>query len=270
MRVLIALLHGCCLAWGTAGAHELATRPAEPSVFRVLTTTWRGAELSGSAVAIAPTKLVTNCHVVRDARWIEVARGAKRWSAEIHAGDAHRDLCILSAAGLHAPSVVQGRASTLKRGEPVYAVGYGGGAKQVIGAGEVEALYRYGGAKVIQTSAPFEQGASGGALINLAGELVGILTFKAPTGGAFHFAMPVEWISAVETSSAAHEQPLKADVAFYQVDPLRRPHFLRAVWYQAAQKWSEAHEICQHWVSSEPENDEALTLMDTLKRPPSR
>lgn len=43
------------------------------------------------------------------------------------------------------------------------------------------------GGRVVQTSADFDRGASGGGLFDRQGRLVGILTFKASSGGNFHF-----------------------------------------------------------------------------------
>lgn len=267
MKFLVLALTLCALAGEAANAHELSARNLDASVFGVLATNWHGTQLSGSAVAIAPSKLVTNCHVVRNARWIEVARGAERWNAEIHAGDGQKDLCILVASGLHAPAVARGSTSQLKPGDPVFAVSYGGGGKRLIGTGSVEALFRYGDARIIQTSARFDQGASGGALVTVSGELVGILTFKAPSGDAFHFALPVDWIAVVDDTSSTDANRLRPGVPFYEIDPQHRPHFLRAAWYQAARKWPEFFEICAHWVSSDPESDEARwSMMEAVRR----
>ena len=248
------------VTYTSASAHGIPTRDVGDSVFRVVAGSAFGTESSGSAVAIAPDKLATNCHVIRNARSIEIVQGARRWKAELHSGDAKRDVCILVAHDLNASPAIIGSTSRLKSGDRVSAIGYPGGGSRVITQGAIEALYRYGGAPVIQTSAPFDQGASGGALMSASGELVGILTFKAPSGGAFHFAVPVDWIAALErVGPAGHASP--SGIPFYERDPKDRPHFLRAVWYQSKQKWTELFDVCGHWLSEDPDSDEATHLM---------
>lgn len=248
------------VTYTSATAHDVPTRDAGDSVFRVVARSALGMELSGSAVAIAADKLATNCHVIRDARWIEIVQGARRWKAELHSGDAEKDVCILVARDLNASPAIIGSTSRLKHGDRVSAIGYPGGGSRVITQGTIESLYRYGGARVIQTSAQFDQGASGGALMSASGELVGILSFKAPSGGAFHFAVPVDWIEAVERVGPAGRVSASG-IPFYERDPKDRPHFLRAVWYQSKQKWTELFKVCGHWLSEDPDSDEATHLM---------
>lgn len=50
------------------------------------------------------------------------------------------------------------------------------------------------GGKMIQTSAPFDRGASSGGLFDSAGRLIGILSFKSQNGGNFYFALPAGWL----------------------------------------------------------------------------
>ncbi len=57
-----------------------------------------GKEL-GSGVTIGPQQVVTNCHVVRNARTIQVSRGTDVWPATMEAGDEYRDLCFLRVPG---------------------------------------------------------------------------------------------------------------------------------------------------------------------------
>ena len=46
----------------------------------------------GSAVLIAPERLLTNCHVLRNARQIKASRGYESWPASVDIGDSFRDL----------------------------------------------------------------------------------------------------------------------------------------------------------------------------------
>ncbi len=75
------------------------------------------------------------------------------------------------------------------------AVGYPGGRFQV-SSGQVKGLFTCAcdGGRVIQTSAQFDPGASGGGMFDRRGRLLGILTFKSGAGGSYHFAVPVGWM----------------------------------------------------------------------------
>lgn len=245
-------LCACAVAHAQSGLPEKKSA----SVIKVRVMTESGAQSYGSAVVIGPGKLVTNCHVVRNAHHIELSRGYELWTARLRAGDAERDLCVLAAPEVDAPPAIPGTVATLAPGDTVYAVGFPGGGPLVVSEGRVEALYAFQGARVIQTSAEFDPGASGGALFDAAGRLVGILTFKAPGGGTFHFAVPVDWVAAVEAAAYA-----KKGVAFWERDPEHRAHFLRAAWREAHEQWSELFAESERWAASEPDNDAPVASM---------
>ena len=253
-RSCLALL-GCFFAASGTWAQDHPAPGTAASVLKVVATTGAG-ERHGSAVVIAPDKLVTNCHVIRHAQSIHVVRGAKRWVAQHYAGDGEKDLCLLSAPGVQAPPASIGSTANLNSGELVHAVGFPGGGTLHASRGRVEAVYRFQGANVIQTSAPFDPGASGGGLFTAAGELVGILTFKAPSGGAFHFAIPIDWVAPIDAAPSHRYEP-----AFWERAPEQRAPFLRAVWLIAKQQWSALFAVCEHWASNEPENGEARLMM---------
>jgi len=242
-----------------AMAHAHAAPPVKESasVLKVRVTTQTGARSYGSAVVIGPGKLVTNCHVVRNALHVELARGYELWTARLDAGSAERDLCVLAAPEVDAPPAVAGTAWALAPGDVVYAVGFPGGGPLVVSKGRVEALYAFKGARVIQTSAAFDPGASGGALFDEAGRLVGFLTFKAPAGGTFHFAVPVDWVATLKGTADAAD----AAQAFWEQVPEHRAHFLRAAWHEAREQWSELFAECQRWAANEPDNEAPVAKM---------
>lgn len=260
MRFAATMLVMIVLSLPAAEGHDFGQAAPGASVLRVLATTAHGGELSGSAVAIAADRFVTNCHVIRDARSIEIARGDRRWSARLRAGDGRKDLCILATPEPVVSSAIVISSDGIKPGDPVYAIGFPGGGAQVIATGGVEALFRFEGSKVIQTSAPFDTGSSGGALVNASGELVGLLTFKAAAGGPFHFAIPADWIAQVDVAGATGRLT-NPSVAFYELEVGRRPHFLRAVWHQARENWRDLLGICEHWANIDPGNDEPRMLL---------
>jgi S1-C subfamily serine protease len=163
-------------------------------VLKVEVTHTDGRRETGSAVPLAGNRMVTNCHVLRNAVAIRVANPERQWLATMAHSDAYRDLCFLEVPGYRGPVAPVAEEET-RVGKDVLAVGYTGG-RLAINPGHVKGLHTCpcDGGRVIQTSAPFDRGASGGGLFNDQGRLVGILTFKSQAGGNFHFALPVGWL----------------------------------------------------------------------------
>ncbi len=182
----------------------------------------------GSGVLVAPGRAVTNCHVVRESSQIVFGRGAVGAHGETMAHDTARDLCVVNV------SLAQGNISpirssaTLRVGETVYAVGFSGGFRASISEGQVVALHPYAGSQVIQISAPFGRGASGGGLFDESGDLVGILTFYRPgQDGDLFFALPVDWIEEVARTGFEPFAPLQGGSPFWAASEDALPAFLK-------------------------------------------
>jgi hypothetical protein len=226
------------------------------SIFRVRAQNPNGMVNYGSAVLVQPGKLVTNCHVTRDARQIRVMRGSAVWGVESQFRDVEHDLCILAVPDVVGEIPDLAQASELKVGETVYARGYQGGSHLTLSNGEVVALHPFDGARIIQTSASFTFGESGGGLFDDQGRLVGIITFKARAGGIFHFALPVEWIRAVlaaADSKVAQASP-EADRAFWERPSEGQPYFMQAATFESEKNWSRLLVIAQGWIAADTRN----------------
>ena len=234
-----------------------AATDAAESVVRVVAALPNGDVAHGSAVVVGSERVATNCHVVRDARSVHIEVDGRRFRARIYAGDGEMDLCLFNVPGLTRSPVAMRSAREMEIDERVRAIGYPAGGPLVQSVGRIESTYRMYDARVLRVSARFDKGASGGGLFNAAGELVGLLTFKAPRGEAFHFVIPVDWIGAIEgglritTPANTH--------SFWERDPTARMHFLRAAWYSSVEDWPHLAEICEQWRLAEPDSHEALT-----------
>jgi serine protease Do len=132
----------------------------------------------GSAVVVGPDRVVTSCHVTRQARAIDVLRSGLRHPVQSQHADVEHDLCVLHVPGLGAAPAMLGSSAALERRDPVLAIGFTGGLGLQFSEGEVVALHRHAAAAVIQSSNWFSSGASGGGLFDSGGRLVGILTFR--------------------------------------------------------------------------------------------
>jgi hypothetical protein len=210
----------------------------------------------GSGVVIAPQRVVTNCHVVRNAHAIRVSRAEESWPATMESGDEYRDLCFLSVPGFFGTAPPMAPQEAIRVGVPVYAVGYSGG-QFTMSAGFVKGLYvcACDGGRVIRVSAPFEPGASGGGLFDPQGRLLGILTFKAVSGGDFHFAVPVGWMRMLG------EQPslgvMSGKGGFWQSVTTSSNYFLVACDLNSKKDWPGLLKLSLDWTRQEPNNPEA-------------
>jgi hypothetical protein len=199
--------------------------------------------------------MVTNCHVIRDARKITVDTPAETWRATADTRDAYRDLCFLDVPGYGgSPTPMIGTGQT-EVGMPVVAAGYSGGEFSR-SWGKITGLYvcECDGGKVIQTSAKFDRGASGGGLFDKKGNLVGILTFKAKSGGRFHFALPVGWLRHLASTNV---QPIQTSQSFWEKPGKESAHFLAACDLGAKKDWRGLRSLASDWSRQEPDNPEA-------------
>ena len=177
----------------------------------------------GSGVVVGENEVVTNCHVVADARAVAVrqaadSRGRQTYlmDARMAARDEERDLCLLFVGELSEPPAAiptaAGRARDLSIGEEVFAVGAPRGLDLSLTRGIVSQLRGDFGKKsapVIQTDAAISPGSSGGGLFNEDGELVGITAFKhsGEDSEGLSFAVPAEWVAALQAQAEKEIAP---------------------------------------------------------------
>ena len=223
------------------------------SVYRLVATDDSGHTKNGSAVLIAPGKLVTACHVTRRSRSISVRRNGMAWPAKFVAGDFEHDLCMLDAPGLaNSVTAITGSPDELKPGDPVVAIGYPRGGNLSVTRGRIMGLHNYDGAQVLQVSSHFDHGQSGGALFDASGRLIGITAFKAIVGGNFHFALPLAWLQDVARAPAKQKAAVKQ--AFWERSRAQQPLFLRAASLEADRKWNALVGVAEEWVSMDATN----------------
>jgi serine protease Do len=134
----------------------------------------------GSGVIISRDGyIVTNYHVVEDAQSIEVQlRDQRVFPARVLASDAPSDLTVLKIAATDLPALPWGDSDKVEVGEQVFAIGNPFNLDDSVSKGIVSAKGRSLDSTnyedYIQTDAAINLGNSGGALINIHGELIGI------------------------------------------------------------------------------------------------
>jgi S1-C subfamily serine protease len=196
-------------------------------------------ESTGAGVIVDPRGLVvTNHHVIAGATEIEVVvwrRGAPRFFARVVAADPGQDLALLAIWGRGPfPTAVLGDSRLVQVGDRVIAIGTPLGLAHSASLGIVSDEARtltIGGRTypaMLQTDATINQGNSGGPLLNLRGEVIGIATaIFAPAGTStgVAFAIPSGRVRAFVAE--ARRGPA-ARLAAFEREPIRigqpRPH----------------------------------------------
>lgn len=258
----------------TAGGRAADTDPSLISlpidaVFRVRAFDASGIVIDGSAVLVAAGKLITTCHVTRSARSIEVIRDGRVWPARPSFTDIEHDLCVLSVPDLvDAIPADFAPAERPKLGDPVFAVGYPRGGEVAISSGQIKGLYDLDKGQLVQVSAPFDHGQSGGAIFSKDGKLIGITAFKAVLGGDFHFALPLSWIkNEILSSEVGDTRKANGAMAFWERPRREQPLPLQAASLEADGKWEALSNVAQKWVVVDSENACSwLTLGRALSR----
>lgn len=165
---------------------------------------------AGSGVIISSDGyIVTNNHVVENADEIEIVLNDNRsYKATVIGVDKHTDLAVIKIDADNLPTIKYGNSDQINIGEWVLAIGNPFEFRSTVTAGIISAKGRninilsgdYKIESFIQTDAAVNPGNSGGALVNLNGELVGINTAIASPSGAFagySFAVPVSLVQKV-------------------------------------------------------------------------
>ena len=163
---------------------------------------------SGSGVIIDAEKgyIVTGSHVVEGADEILVILGdGRRLRARIAGSDQETDVAVVKVRPAGLSSVVMGDSDRVEVGDFVLAIGNPFGIGQTVTSGIVSALRRRslgdpGYEDFIQTDAAINLGSSGGALVNLRGELVGMNAAILGAGGGnvgIGFAIPANTVRAI-------------------------------------------------------------------------
>ena len=174
----------------------------------------------GSAVGIDPTGyLVTNYHVVAQAAEIRVQLSDGRIAMpELVGVDAETDLALLKVDVGEVPAVQFGSSAQLRIGDVVLAIGNPYGLTKSVtqgivsgtGRGYLDNLTTF--QNFIQTDAAINAGNSGGALVNVAGELVGINTAvlaQDPGTEGIGFAIPVDLVRGVIEEIKVHGRVIR-------------------------------------------------------------
>jgi len=160
---------------------------------------------AGTGFIVSPNGLIaTNKHVVLDdeAEYTVLTTDGNKYKATVLARDPIQDIAIIKIDANNLPTVELGNSDNLEIGQTVIAIGNAlGQFKNTVSAGIVSGLLRTitasGGGiteqleEVVQTDAAINRGNSGGPLVNLYGEVIGMNTAMATEAENIGFAIPI-------------------------------------------------------------------------------
>jgi len=208
-------------------------RRVKPSVVSVLTYDAKGEPLiSGSGFFIRQGEVVTNVHVIRGARRVEIhtldGKGRTYPVLGALAIDEEADLALLSvnlpAERSHALTL---SAALPEEGEPVFIIGNPLRLEGSVSDGIVSAVREVPDlGRIIQTTAPVSHGNSGSPLFNMRGQVIGIVTVKVTNGQNINLALGSMRIGQLRGSQL---------ISFDQISVKNRsnqPEALADLWYR--------------------------------------
>ena len=145
----------------------------------------------GTAVAISPTVLLTNCHVLGNYTTVQILERNKRYDARLIHDDYNEDKCFFRSTSYEVhpvPNVLLFK--NIRRGSTALTIGAPKGRNRSLGKGIVSGLHTRQNPRYVQTTAPIAPGSSGGGLFDSKGNLLGITTLTQ--GKSRNFAIAAE------------------------------------------------------------------------------
>ena len=207
--IWVALAATAMLAVPAVSAESIVglVEQAKPAVVTVITYGGDGKENGqASGFFIASDRIVTNWHVVKTAKSLraKTVSGTTHAIERVHARNERADLAVLR---LRTPnsSVRPLKITPVrpKQGERVVVIGCAGGLEMTVSDGIVSATREIPEVgTVIQITAPVSKGSSGSPVVNMRGEVVGVVVGYYDRGQNLNFAVPGDKILALEPGGA--------------------------------------------------------------------
>ena len=160
--------------------------------------------------------ILTNKHVVQDAKaqYTVFTNDGKKYPAEVLARDSNIDIAVIKINASNLPKIKLGDSDSIQVGQTAIAIGNAlGEFRNTVNVGVVSGLSRNitasGGGltetiyNVIQTDASINLGNSGGPLLNLRGEVMGINTAIAQNAQSIGFAIPINQVKEIISNALA-------------------------------------------------------------------
>jgi curli biogenesis system outer membrane secretion channel CsgG/V8-like Glu-specific endopeptidase len=177
---------------------EGLVQTANPAIVMITTVGNTGSSL-GSGFLISPDgTIVTNYHVIKGAEGLGVKFAQEKeliTNVSVIKTDAMRDIALIKInTPVNVAPLPLGDSEQVVIGERVVAIGNPQGLQNTVSDGLVSAVRDSGGVKQFQISVPISHGSSGGALINMRGQVIGITSSGIEQGQNLNFAIPINYV----------------------------------------------------------------------------
>lgn len=160
-----------------------------------------------SAVVVGPDSIVTVCEGDDAPRSITLRDQSPNEVLRLLAVDIERKLCLFTAPGVFRDVAFPTPEQALPReGDRIFAISNSLGLGIGITEGIVAGVRRTARGARIQFTAPIAPGAQGGALVNDAGRLLGVIEYEHKAGQNVNFAAPAVWIREIEVRAATQRR----------------------------------------------------------------
>ena len=214
-RVLTFVATGILAAMS---AYAQQTNPADvfervrPSIVRIESFGGRGGDALGTGFVVSADGVIaTNWHVVEDAKSLRVRldTGDTFDDVGLVDSDQRRDLAILKIKAVGLRPVILANSDDVKPGQRILRIGHSAGLESTITEGLVSGVRRAddvpelqsSGYQVFQISSPIWHGASGGVVLNEAGEVIAVPFAGLTHGQNINFAIPAKYVAPLVSSN---------------------------------------------------------------------
>jgi hypothetical protein len=164
---------------------------AAPSVVSITVESGYG---SGFIVS-ADGKIVTNFHVISRTKTatVRLAEGDAYDDVQVLDVDKRKDIAVIKIKAVDLPFLRLGTSANIEVGAIVYSMGNPKGYQNTLSQGLISGVRERSGFDVFQFTAPISGGSSGGPLLNVRGEVIGITSASAE-GQNLNFAVPIDYV----------------------------------------------------------------------------
>jgi hypothetical protein len=163
----------------------------------------------GSGFIIAKNRVVTNYHVIEglSVAYARFSDGHTEPVQGVVTADKSQDIAVLEVPTSGRPSLPLGDDIALREGDPVLALGAPRGLELTLTNGIVSAFRKSGGQFLIQNTAPIAPGSSGGPLLNLSGQVIGITSMQLTNTPGVYFSIGISQVRTLLKAAATSSQP---------------------------------------------------------------
>jgi len=198
---------------GQQDVAEIVKRSSDAVVLIVISdSSGQETALGSGFIVSADGEVVTNYHVIKDAHSAvaKLSNGAFFPVSGILAFDSDKDLAIIKVNGKNLAFLSIGDCDKVHPGDHVIAIGSPLGLEGTVSDGIVSAFREVADKKWLQTTAPVSHGNSGGPLLDMKNQVIGVITWgvNLELGQNLNFAVPSDEVASLLVSAQKQVKPL--------------------------------------------------------------